>query len=308
MHEISFRQLEYFVAAAETGSVTAAAAKVHLTQSAVSTSLAELEENLGVQLFLRHARGLKLTAPGRQALADARRLLSGVDELRDSARSVTSSLSGSLVVGCYSTLAAVLLPRVIADFVAKYPDVDLSFIEGSDQYLVGQLRGVSCDIALMYEADEFKLAKDLRMTALYAAEPYVLLPARHPLAARDEVGVADLATEPMILFDLPPGATYFLSLFKDEDLTPDVRYRATNFEMVRSLVAHGLGYSVLTQRPGIPISYDGLEIVTRPLAPRPPGLNVGIVRLADLAPSRRAAAFAEQCAETLGGTIDSFDG
>ncbi|MFJ6216676.1 LysR family transcriptional regulator [Streptomyces sp. NPDC092296] len=308
MHEISFRQLEYFVAAAETGSVTAAAAKVHLTQSAVSTSLAELEENLGVQLFLRHARGLKLTAPGRQALTDARRLLSGVDGLRDSAREVQSSLSGTLVVGCYSTLAAVLLPRVIADFVAKYPEVDLGFIEGSDQFLAGQLRSVSCDIALMYEGDEFRLAKDLRMTALYAAEPYVLLPADHPLAAQDGVSVADLATEPMILFDLPPGATYFLSLFRHENVTPNVRYRASNFEMVRSLVAHGLGYSVLTQHPGISISYDGIELVTRPLSPRRPGLTIGIVRLADLAPSRRAVAFAEQCAETLGGAIDSFDG
>ncbi|NDZ77311.1 LysR family transcriptional regulator [Streptomyces sp. SID10853] len=308
MHEISFRQLEYFVAAAETGTVTAAAAKVHLTQSAVSTSLAELEENLGVQLFLRHARGLKLTAPGRQALADARRLLSGVDELRDSARETQTSLSGSLVVGCYSTLAAVLLPRVIAAFVAKYPDVDLSFIEGSDQYLAGQLRSVGCDIALMYEAPELTLAKDLRMTALYAAEPYVLLPAHHRLAAQDEVSMTDLAAEPMVLFDLPPGATYFLSLFKDEDVTPNVRYRATNFEMARSLVAHGLGYSVLTQHPGISISYDGIEIATRPLTPRRPGLNVGIVRLTDLAPSRRATAFAEQCAETLGGSIDFFDG
>ncbi|WP_159042103.1 LysR family transcriptional regulator [Streptomyces sp. SCSIO 75703] len=308
MNEISFRQLEYFVAAAETGSVTAAAAKVHLTQSAVSTALSELEDNLGVQLFLRHARGLKLTTPGRQALADARRLLSGVDELRDSAREVQSALSGSLVVGCYSTLAAVLLPRVIADFVARYPDVDLGFIEGSGQYLVSQLRGVGCDLALMYEADELRLAKDLRMTALYAAEPYVLLARHHPLAERDAVGVADLAAEPMILFDLPPGATYFLSLFKEAGLTPDVRYRSTNFEMVRSLVAHGLGYAVLTQRPTIPISYDGLELVTLPLAPRRPGLPVGLVRLADLTPSRRAVAFAEQCARTLGAAIDSFHG
>lgn len=308
MQEISFRQLQYFVAAAETGSVTAAAAKIHLTQSAVSTALADLEDSLGVQLFLRHARGLRLTQAGRQVLADARRLLSFMQELRDSALAVQTSLSGSLTVGCYSTLAAVPLPRIIADFVAHHPDVDLNFVEGSDEFLLDQLRTGDCDLALMYEEDEVALAKDLVLTELYRAEPYVLVHAEHPLAKQEAIELADLAGEPMVLFDLPPGASYFLGLFKDEGTNPDVRYRTTNFEMVRSLVAQGLGYSVLTQRPVISHSYDGAELAARPLASSPAGINVGIVRRAGLAPSRRAAAFAEQCAATLGVPFSFPDG
>lgn len=299
MSDISLRQLEYFVAAAETGSITAAASKVMLTQSAVSTAVADLEQHLGVQLFVRHARGLRLTPAGRQALADARRLLSGVQSLRESAHDVHTSLTGSLVVGCYSTLAAVLLPRIIADFVDRHPGVDLNVVEGSAGDLLTQLRAGTCDLALMYETDELVVAKDIALQELYVARPYVLLPEDHPLAANPTVALTELAPEPMILFDLPPGAGYFLSLFRIEGRTPVVRYRTPNFEMVRSLVAHGLGYSLLTQRPAIDTSYSGVRIATCELDPEPAGLPIGIATLLGLTPSRRAAAFADQCRETL---------
>lgn len=301
MSTVSLRQLEYFVAAADTGSVTAAAGRVFLSQSAVSTALADLEESLGVQLFIRHARGLSLTSVGHQVLVDARRLLSGVDDLRNSAREANESLSGKLDVGCYSTLAPILLPRVISDFVAHHPAVDLSFVEGSYNQLVDLLRNGACDLALLYdyEFDQRRLPRDLAMHVLMSTPPYVVLPEHHPLSGLPGISLAQLVTEPMILFDLPPGGQYFLSLFEAEGLQPNIRFRTTSFEMVRALVARGLGYSILSQRTGINVSYEGHGFVCRPLIGAPPGLSVGAVHLAGARLTRRASAFIDQCRTSL---------
>lgn len=299
--EVSLRQLEYFVAAAEAGSVTAASNSLHLSQSAVSTALSDLEATLEVQLFIRHPRGMSVTRVGQQVLTDARRLLSGVEDLRNSARNASESLSGRLVVGCYSTLSPILLPRVISDFTVQHPSVDLSFVEGSHAYLEEQLRTGLLDLAILYDYDFERLghARDLAKTTVLTSPPYVLLPEGHRFAGQDRLRLTQVAAEPMILFDLPPGGEYFLSMFEVEGLTPAVRFRTTSFEMVRALVARGLGYSILSQRTEIAESYEGRRFATAELDGPHPGLDVSAVTLRRARLTRRAEAFVEQCIESL---------
>lgn len=301
MANISLKQLEYLVAAAESGSVTAAAARVFLSQSAVSTALSDLENALGVQIFLRHARGLSLTNVGQQVLADARRLLAGVEDLRNLARESSESLSGSLAVGCYSTLAPILMPKIIAEFVGRNPDVDLSFIEGSHPELEKLLRSGAIDLALVYDYEFDGRLREFTMNTVVSTPPYVILPEHHDLVAHESLSLAQLAPWPMILFDLPPGGEYFLSFFKEESLIPNVRFRTTSFEMVRALVARGLGYSILSQRTMINMSYEGMGFVTRPLTGAHGGLNVAAVHLATARITRRAAAFIDQSRQSWGG-------
>ena len=184
MARITLRQLEYFVAAAETGSVTAAAARVFLSQSAVSTALAELEENLGVQLFVRHARGLTLTTVGQSIRRGARQLIEQADDLERSAEEHNESLSGRLTVGCYTTLAAHLLPPVLDAFLTAHPGVDLAFVVGSHAQLREKLRDGTCDVALLYDY-EFAgdmLPGDVEKVSLQSIPPHVLLAAGDPLA------------------------------------------------------------------------------------------------------------------------------
>jgi DNA-binding transcriptional LysR family regulator len=301
MSNVSLRQLEYLVAAAETGSVTAAAAKLYLSQSAVSTALTDLEESLGVQIFVRHARGMSLTSVGQQVLVDARRLLAGVEDLRNSARETSESLSGRLVVGCYSTLAPILLPRIIADFTDSHPGVDLSFIEGSHSELEEKLRSGSLDLAILYDYGfgGRQRPRDLTSTVIESTPPYVILPEHHRLTQRPSISLSQLVEEPLILFDLPPGGDYFLSFFQNENLSPNIRFRTTSFEMVRALVARGLGYSILSQRTNINMSYEGLGFVARELDGGHGGLNVGTVHLSGVRLTRRATAFIDQCRRSL---------
>ena len=129
--------------------------------------------------------------------------------------------------------------------------------------------------------------------------PYVLLSPDHPLTTRKAVTLQQLVDEPLILFDLPPGGEYFLSIFAEADLQPRVRFRTTSYELVRSLVARGLGYSILSQRTRIETSYEGLPYQVRELKGKHPGLTVHAVTLGDVPQTRRAQAFVAQCRKLL---------
>lgn len=297
MAELTVRQLEYFVATAEAGGVTAASVQLHLSQSALSMALSDLEKTLGVRLLVRHPRGVSVTGVGAQVLADARRLLSGLDDLQNSARDSQESMSGRLVVGCYSTLSPFLLPPVVAAFAEHHPDVDMTFVEGSHDYLEEQLRSGVLDLAILYDygPDHFGRTRDLDAQSIVASPPYALLPADHPLTRRKQLSLRQLSPEPLILFNLPPGGEYFLSLFAAQGLEPWVRFHTTSYELVRSLVARGLGYSILSQRAESTVSYEGNPYVARELSDQHAGLAVNVVTLASAQPTRRAEEFVAQC-------------
>lgn len=299
---LSLRQLEYVVAVVEAGSLTRAAAQLHVSQSALSMAIADLERTLGVQLLIRQPRGVAPTKVGQRVLADARRLLSGVGDLRNAAREAHESMSGELVVGCYSTLSPIVLPPVVAAFAARHPGVELRFVEGSHGFLQEQLRQGVLDLALMYHygPELFEPGHGLVRTRVHHSPPYVLLPTGHPLADRETLSLRDLRDEPLVLFDLPPGGEYFRSLFAAEGLTPTVRFRTTSFEMVRALVARGLGYSILSQRTKIQCSYEGREYLVRSLAGNHGGLDIDIVQLANARPTLRAEEFAAECHRAFG--------
>lgn len=296
----SIRQLEYFVATAESGSFSAASQRLHVSQSALSMSIADLERTLGVRLFLRQPRGVSLTRAGQDVLVDARRLVTGLSDLQNSARTGQASLAGPLVVGCYSTLAPLVLPRVVTEFVARHPDVELSFVEGSHAALQEQLRRGLVDLAILYDYGDTAggATSDLTMQPILSSAPYVLLHPEHRLAGKDRVPLRQLVAEPLILFDLEPAGEYFRSLFETAGLTPTVRFRTTSYELVRSLVARGLGYGILSQHTATEVSYEGRPFATRPLAGAHRGLAVTAVTLAGLEPTRRARAFIAQCRRT----------
>ena len=114
----TLKQLEYFVAAGEAGSITFAAEKVNISQPSVSAAIAHLEAEFGVQLFIRHhAQGLSLTPAGQRFLLEARSLLAHADDLQQSARGLADELSGELDVGCFITFALLIFLFALPLFV-----------------------------------------------------------------------------------------------------------------------------------------------------------------------------------------------
>ncbi len=288
-------QLRYFAAAAELGSMTAAARELVVSQSAVSTAIAQLEKELGVQLLLRHhARGLALTPAGRAFYAELRGFLSHSQELADSAASAGGELVGTLTVGCFDTLAPFWLPHLVTLYAERHPAVELEVVEAEHAALKQSLRTGRAEAALMYAYD---LEDDLEGTKVSSATPYVLLAKGHRLARRAKVHLAELADDPVVMLELPHTSTYFRSLFEEVGVEPRVRHRTAGYETVRSMVAAGHGYAVLNQRPAHDQTYGGGEIVTVRLADDFPALDVVAVRMRQARITRKADAFIRVCRE-----------
>jgi DNA-binding transcriptional LysR family regulator len=283
-------QLRYFVTAAELGSMTAASRELMVAQSAISAAIAQVERELGVQLLIRHhARGLSLTRSGERFLVEAREFLSHAAALAASARGLGGSLTGELAIGCVPTLAPFYLSRLLRSFSARHPGVRVTVAEGEISTLESALLDGRCEVALVYATD---LALDLDIRPLAQAKPYVLLPPGHPLADAEAVSLADLAHEPMILFDVPRSRDYFRALHAAE---PWVRFRTSSYETARSLVAGGHGYSILNQRALTDQTYDGGTVVSVPISDDVPSLDVVLASVRGVRPTARATAFADTC-------------
>lgn len=294
----TLRQLRYFCAVAEAGSIAAASQSLGISQPAISAAIGQLEEAAGTTFFLRHpAQGLAPTEAGRTFLAGARALLEHAGELGEAARSLGEGVAGSLSLGCFSTLAPVYLSRLAKTFRAAQPGIKLHFREGSTDRLQEDLLGGAVELALLYDLD---LDGRLAVTRLSELPPYVLLAADHPLAGRDSIGLAELSELPMVLLDLPHSREYFRSLFLARGLEPRVAQRTASYELLRALVGNGFGYALLNVRPVSQRAYDGSRLVMRPLDDAPSGLPLVLARVAAARPTRRAALFAEFAAAFFG--------
>jgi DNA-binding transcriptional LysR family regulator len=295
MPAYTLRQLEYFVAVAETGSVTRAAARCHLSQSAMSAALAELERVLAVQLVMRqHARGIALTAAGSELLHEARRLLSQADDLQLNAAHLGGSVTGRLSVGCFNVLAPYVLPELLSASTAAYPELALDTTEERLDQLVAGLREGRTELAIGYDID---LDPGLETRSLFTVPPHVVLPAGHRLARRRRVRLEMLAEEPLILLDLPHSRDYFARLFSAAGVQPAVAYRTQSADMARALVARGGGYCVLNLRPRSAVSVNGRPYVMvsldTPLPTAESDLRVVLLTLGELRLTRRAEAVIE---------------
>jgi DNA-binding transcriptional LysR family regulator len=261
---LSLRTLRYFVAAAEAGSITAAARLVHVSQPSVSEAITRLEADLAVQLFLRQqARGLTLTVPGERFLVQARNLLSHADEVERFADTMGDRLAGEIRVGCFVTLAPFVLPTLLADFARAYPGISVSFEEANQLELLEQLRQGRCELAMTYA---YGLGEEFESEVLAELPPRVVVAADHPLARRRSIGLEELAEAPMVLLDLPHTRDYFLSLFRSAHIEPRIAHRAHTYEMVRGLVARGLGFAILNAIPRQTLTYDGGRVAAVPIA------------------------------------------
>ncbi|WP_406136868.1 LysR family transcriptional regulator [Streptomyces sp. NBC_01089] len=285
-------QLRYFLVAAERGSMTAASAELNIAQSAVSTAIHNLEHDLRVQLFIRRrGRGLVLTPAGERLQHQARELLARAREVEGEARGSGETLSGPVTVGCFVTLAPFYLPALFSACTRRYPAIEMDVAEAEAEQLLQALHAGRIDFALTYDLG---LSADpgLRGETIARFPAYAIVHAGHPLAGRGTVKLAELTAEPLVLLDLPYTRDYFRALVADSGTAPDVRYRTQSYETVRSMVAEGLGYSVLNQRPATGQTYGG-EVVELELSDRRPPLELKLATVQGVTQTPRARAVME---------------
>lgn len=272
----TLRQLEYFDAIAAEGSLSGAAERCHVSATALALALDELERNMDVQLVVRRkGKGVTLTTAGSMLLRHAQQVLAGAQDFAERAGQSTTGLRGRFVIGCFPTLTPFFLPAAMERFARDHADLELEFEEAATPDLHEMLFGGQLDVAILYGVD---VSAQLEFEPIREYRPYVIVGKGHHLASRREISLTELMPEPLIQLDMRPSRQNTEYIFATLGLRPAVRYATTNYELARSLVGRGLGYSVLIQRPASNLSYDGHEVVSLELTDPLPSTVVGLAR------------------------------
>jgi DNA-binding transcriptional LysR family regulator len=272
----TIRQLQYFIAVAEEGTVSGAAQSLSISQSAVTDAIKELESDLGVTLFERHRRGLNITHKGHQFYRHATRILASVSDARHSFSKDNSTTPGVLHLGVTSLVAGYVLSDLLARYRRAYPSVEVTAIEDNGDYIEHLLVGGELDVAVM-------VISNLRdRTALQAeifeTSPYRLwLPLGHRLTGADIINIGDIAGEPLIMLTVDETEENTGKLLSALGAKPHVAFRTRSVEAVRSLVATGAGIALLPDLVYRPWSLEGDRIESRDISGSLPVVQVGMV-------------------------------
>jgi DNA-binding transcriptional LysR family regulator len=295
MGEMEFRQLEAFVAAADEGGITRAAARLHVVQSAISASLRRLEAELGAPLFERRARGVDLTDAGRALLPHARAALAAADAGREAVDAVRAGLRGVVRLGIMQSQSPpgsrVSVPRLLRDFRDRHPGVELR---------IGHMSGGSAEMAQHVAEGTLDLAfvalpggaapPGVELTPL-ASEPIaVICPVGHRLSSRPSVSLADLAGEPLV--ETPRGwGTRFVSerAFAAAGIERTPEFEINDISTILDLVRNDLALTLL------PASFvaDDPSLVAVPLVPATRRFEIALARPSARRPGAAAAALAD---------------
>lgn len=289
----TLRQLEYFIAVGEAGSIAQASDRVNVSSPSISTAVAQLEDEFGLPLFVRkHAHGLSLTQAGKRFMEQAKKVLAEADALNHLAGDISGNVRGPLAVGCLLTFAQVVLPAMRRLFEANYPDVRVSQYELHQLEIFEKLRRAEIDVAISYDLD---IPADLKFIPLRELPPFAMLDEEHPLAGESVVSVEELQKHPMVLLDLPHSSEYFLSFFTKIGVKPNIAERTRDMAVLRSLVANGFGYAIANLRPQIDQSPDGRRLRFVPLVGNVRRLRMGLVVPEGATNVLTVQAFVEHC-------------
>jgi len=295
----TLKQIAYFVATAETGSITLASERVNISQPSISSAITALEDSYGIQLFIRHhAQGLSLTAEGQRFLREARALLLQAEEVENAALVISARVAGPLEIGCLSTLFPLVIPEMLTLFRERYEAARVVALAGNQTELFEHLRNGRIALLLTYD---MALPPDFEFLPLAPVPPFAFVGTAHPFARRRSVALRDLAEAPFLLLDLPQSRDYFLSLFRQAGVSPNITGRYAYIDVIRSLVARGEGYSLANAQPRNTATLDGRKLTYLTLEDTLRPLEYGIVLLKGLRRPPTAEAFIALCQERLRG-------
>lgn len=244
---MELQQIKYFLELSKELHFWNTAEKMFITQSALSRQIKALEEELGIQLFERNKRNVKLTAAGDFLRKEWERLLNEIGAIHRHAKQVQEGKYGSITIGYPGSIAYGFLPELMAAISKKLPGVKVELIEPEDIAFEGMLLNYQMDLALRREATENPV---LQSHCLYSEAFALVVPSKHPLTQKTYKKLAQLTNEKFILSGLHHKTYYVESLnaiFKEHDFAPQVHIESDFGATIMSLVAKGLGVSIIPE-------------------------------------------------------------
>lgn len=238
------RRLEVFRAVAETSSFTGAADELHLSQPAVSRTVRDLERLFGTTLFERTTRSVDLTPQGKELLHITEDLLGRYDAAMGRFAAYCQGDRGSIVIAALPSVAAVLLPSMLAAFLADNPEIRVEILDVATTEATLFVRTGRADVALVEESR----ADDLVVRPLFRDRLLAVLPERHHLARQRSLRWSDLANEPFIAMSRDSSVRRLTDLaFSRAGAAPNTLVEARNVATAGGLIEAGLGVSAMPE-------------------------------------------------------------
>jgi len=285
---LSLKQIRYFIAAAESGQISQAAIELNVSQSAVTAAVQQLEATLGTRLFDRIPTGVALTPEGSRFLLHARNVMAAVAEAVRMPRGGAAT-AGRIRVGVTYTVAGYFLPRHHARFARNFPEISVELVEAPRSTIEQGLMDGTLDIAVMLVSN-LEATGEIEAETLIRSRRRLWLPADHPLLRESRVHLADVAPHPYVMLTVDEASHTAGRYWARAGLQPNVVFRTSSVEAVRSMVAAGMGLTILSDMVYRPWSLEGQRIETRRLAEEVPSMDVGLAwrRGAAMSPATRA--------------------
>lgn len=283
---LTLKQIRYFIAAAETGQISHAAMEMNISQSAVTAAIQSLETQLGVKLLERSPSGVVPTIEGMRFLNHARNIAAAVAEAERSPLRENRTASGRFRMAITYTVAGYFMPRHHARFRAAYPEIVVDMVELPRAAIEEGLHDGSLDLAVMLVSNLVDHAT-LDHETLFRSHRRLWLPSEHPFLSSTEITLADVAAEPYVMLTVDEASKTAGRYWELANLAPQVVYSTSSVEAVRSMVAAGMGITILSDMVYRPWSLEGQRIEVRSLRDPIPSMDVGLAwsRERPLAPS-----------------------
>ncbi|MBM4762015.1 LysR family transcriptional regulator [Bacillus sp. B15-48] len=243
---MELRQLHYFVEVAEREHVTEAASHLHVAQSAVSLQISKLEDELGVTLFERVGRNVKLTQIGKAFLADVKIALKSIEHAKQKVDEYLNPEIGSIKVGYPSSLASHLLPTVISAFREKNANITFHLRQGSYASLIEAVKNGDLDLAFLGPVPKGDPA--LEGHILFTEQLSALVHTSHPLADRKSIALTDLRNDAFVSF--PNGYVLqkiVVEACQEAGFRPNIVSEGEDMDALKGLVSAGIGITLLPE-------------------------------------------------------------
>jgi LysR family transcriptional regulator, hydrogen peroxide-inducible genes activator len=292
---MEIHQLRYFVAVAEEGSFSRAAAKVRVAQPSLSQQIRKLEAEVGQPLFDRLPRSVVLTEAGRCLIDYARQILTSIDDARRCVGELQGEIGGKLAVGAIPTIAPYVLPELVRKFQEHYPDVTLEIVEDVTEGMIRRIEAGELDVAL---ASTCQQSPTLRRESLGNEPLLALVPEGHPLAKKALVEMDDLKSQRfLLLHEMHCLSQQVHHLLEARHLRPEVALAGSQLGTIANMVAAGIGVSIV---PRLMVDHQATPgCVSLPFAPPVPERELNLLYNPLRFQSKAAAAFRQEAAATL---------
>jgi LysR family cys regulon transcriptional activator len=259
---MKLQQLRYLREVVKRGlNLSETAEALHTSQPGISKQIRQLEEELGVDILVRHGkRVVAVTEPGRAILAMTERILQEAENLKRVARDYGAQASGAFTIATTHTQARYALPPVIARFSRRYPGVRLSLRQGSPRDIAELVREGEADLAIVTESAAFYE----RLVLLPCAQWHycVITPLNHSLHESKPLTIESLARHPLITYDFAfTGDSPIKRAFDTRGLTPNVVLTAIDADVIKAYVETGMGVGILAKMAFDPARDLGLRLL-----------------------------------------------